>query len=566
MSPERLALWIALLPLLASALPLLEKAFGPPRTEGGPASALGALIGLAGPLVILALLYPAVTDGGVVRLTLGEWSPVIGIRYRLDGPAWFAAAFTSVVALCSGLYARARGGYSATFWFLFILCHWSLQSALLAADFFHLFVCLELMALTSYVLIAYKKESAALFASFNYLMVSTAAIVFYLFGLYLLYGVSGTLSIEEAGRVLSSAGPRERARAALGLAFLAGGLGVRTAFLPFHGWLPDAHASAPHPVSALLSGAMIKVSFFAQWRLLSLVEVPGLRESFLWLGVAGACAGVVFALCQSDAKRLLAWHSVSQVGYVLAAFGAGSPAGLAAAGLHAAAHGLFKSLLFLSAGSAADARGIRNAYRLGGAFRGIPEAGLGFVIGALSIAALPPFNGAVSKDLVVYAAGGGLPGFLLLAASVGTAASFSKLAILFFSPPEPGPRTPDLSPGELGRLRSALRWGALPLAALCLGTGIAAPALLPAAAGLLAPGYTAAFAFTLSGTAKSLGIAAGGFAAARAVLSPRGSALAHRLERLGTGSESTLTMTLLGLALLAALGGWAGRGIPGGPG
>mgnify|MGYP000843925166 FL=1 len=563
MSPERLTLWIALLPLLAAALPLLEKAFGRPRTEAGPASDLGALLGLAGPLAVLALLYPAVTDGGIVHLTLGEWSPSIGIRYRLDGPAWFASAFTAVVSLCAGLYARARGGYSPTFWFLFLLCHWSLQSALLAADFFHLFVCLELMALTSYVLIAYKKESAALFASFNYLTVSTAAIVFYLFGLYLLYGAAGTLSIEETGRVLASAGPRERSHAALGLAFLAGGLGVRTAFLPFHGWLPDAHASAPHPVSALLSGAMIKVSFFAQWRILSLAEFPMLRESFLWLGAAGACAGVVLALCQSNAKRLLAWHSVSQVGYVLAAFGAGSPAGLLAAGLHAAAHGLFKSLLFLSVGSAADAAGCRDAYRMAGAFRGLPEAGAGFVVGALSIAALPPFIGAVSKDLVAYAAGGGLPGTLLLAASVGTAASFSKLGILLFSAPEPGSRTPALSAVELGRLRAALRRGALPLAALCLGTGLAAPALVPVAAGLLAPGYTAAFAFSLSGAAKSLGIATAGFAAARAVLSPRGRALAHRFERLGTGSETTLTLTLLGLALLAALGGWAGRGIPG---
>lgn len=565
MSPERLAPWIALLPLLAAALPLLEKAFGPPRTEGGPASALGALIGLAGPLAVLALVYPAVTEGGIVRFTLGDWSPVIGIRYRLDGPSWFAAAFIAAVSLCSGLYARARGGYSSTFWFLFLLCHWSLQSALLAADFFHLFVCLELMALTSYVLIAYKKESAALFASFNYLAVSTAAILFYLFGLYLLYGASGTLSIEEAGRVLASAGPRERALAALGMAFLAGGLGVRTAFLPFHGWLPDAHASAPHPVSALLSGAMIKVSFFAQWRILSLVEAPWLQDSFLWLGAASALIGVAFALCQSDAKRLLAWHSVSQVGYILAAFGAGNPAGLAAAGLHAAAHGAFKSLLFLSVGSAADARGTRDAYRLGGAFRGIPEAGWGFVVGALSIAALPPFNGAVSKELVAYAAGGGVPGFLLLAASAGTAASFAKLGILFFARPAEGSRDQALPAGELRALRSALRLGALPLAALCLGTGLAAPALLPAAAGLLGPGYAAGFAFTPAGAAKSLGTAAAGFVLALAVLSPRGRTWAHRFERFGSGSEAALTFTLAGIALLAVLGGWAGRGAPGLP-
>ncbi len=563
MSPERLALWVPLLPLLASALPLLEKAFGPSRREGGPVSYLAALVGSAGPLAVLALLYPEVAGGGILRFTLGDWNPGVGILYRMDGPAWFASALTAVVSLCSGLYARGRGGYSSIFWFLFLLCHWSLQSALLAADFFHLFVCLELMALASYILIAYKKESAALFASFNYLTVSTAAILFYLFGLYLVYGASGTLSVEECARILGSAGPRERAYAALGTALMAGGLGVRTAFLPFHGWLPDAHANAPHPVSALLSGAVIKVSFFAQWRILSLVEVPGLREGFLWLGAAGAVFGVFFALCQSDAKRLLAWHSVSQVGYVLAAFGSGSPAGLLAAGLHAASHGLFKSLLFLTVGGAADARGTREVYRLGGAFRGMPEASLGFLIGAFSIAALPPFNGAVSKELVAYATGGGVPGFLLLAASIGTAASFAKLGILFFSRPAADSLDHVLPAQELRALRSALRLGALPLAALCLGTGLAAPALLPAAAALLAPGYTEAFAFTLPSAAKSLGIAAIGLALALGVLSPGGRALAHRFERYGGGSETALTLALLGIALLAILGGWAGRGAPG---
>ena len=559
MSPERLALLIAVLPLLASAPPLLEKAFGPNRTEGGTASSLGALLGSAGPLVVLALVYPAVRDGGILRFTLGAWSPMIGIQYRLDGPSWFASTFTAIVFLCSGLYARTREGYSSTFWFLFLLCHGSLQSALLASDFFHLFVCLELMALTSYILIAYKKESSALFASFNYLTVSTGAIIFYLLGLYLIYGSLGTLSIEDAGRILASVSPRQRAYATLGLAFLAGGLGVRTAFLPFHGWLPDAHAGAPHPVSALLSGVMIKVSFFAQWRVLSLVDAPWLRMSFLWFGAVSALIGVIFALCQSDAKRLLAWHSVSQVGYILAALGTGSPAGLAAAGLHAAAHGAFKSLLFLSVGSAADAAGTRDAYLLGGAFRGIPEAALGFLIGALSIAALPPFNGAVTKDLVLHAVGKGFPWFLLLSASIGTAASFFKLGILFFSAPLPVSRNPALSIKEIKKLRAALRRGALPLAALCLGTGIAAPVLLPSAADLLAPGYAADFAFTLSGTAKSLGIAAAGFALARAVLSPQGRTWAHRFERFGAGPEINLTLTLLGLALLSALGAWAGR-------
>ncbi|HSV56425.1 MAG TPA: proton-conducting transporter membrane subunit, partial [Magnetospirillaceae bacterium] len=194
MKPDRLALLMALLPLLGTAVPLLEYAFAPSRKSAGLPSRLAAVLGLVGPLVVLALLYPYIANGGVIRFNIGDWSPIVAIQYRLDGPAWFACVLVAVVSICSGVYALVRREYSAIYWFLFLLCVYSLQSALLAADFFHLFVCLELMALSSYTLIAYKKDGKALFASFNYLAVSTAAIILYLFGLYLIYETSGTLS------------------------------------------------------------------------------------------------------------------------------------------------------------------------------------------------------------------------------------------------------------------------------------------------------------------------------------------------------------------------------------
>lgn len=560
MNPERMALWIPLLPLLASVEPLMEKAFGKPGRARSLPRFVALAAGLALPLAVIAVLHPLVDAGRSIRFVLGDWSPVPGIRYLMDGPAWFASAFIALTALCSGVYALARGGASSTFWFLFLLCVYSLQSAILAADFFHLYVCLELMALTSYVLIAYKQEPRALFASFNYLAVSSAAILLYLFGLFLLYGAAGTLSIEEAARVLPAADPRSRAAASLGLAFLAGGLAVRTAVIPFHGWLPDAHASAPHSVSALLSGAMIKVSFFIQWRILMTLDAPWLREGFLWLGAVSASVGVVFALSQSDAKRLLAWHSVSQIGYVLAAFGVGTRAGLLAAGLHAAAHAAFKSLLFLSVGCAVDARGSRNAYSLRGAFRGIPEAGLAFAAGALAIAAIPPFNGSVTKDLVLSSVGKGPVWFLLLAASIGTAASFAKLGLLFFSKPESGQSATPPTPGELRSIRAAARYGALPLAAFCLATGLFAPVLVPALGRILVPGAEAVFAFSLSTGLKNLGVAAAGGVLALGVLSPGGRVLAHAVERIGSNARASMALTLLGIALLAVLGGWNGRG------
>jgi multicomponent Na+:H+ antiporter subunit D len=224
---------------------------------------------------------------------------------------------------------------------------------------------------------------------------------------------------------------------------------VRVAIMPLHNWLPDAHALAPHAVSAMLSGVLIKVPLFALLRIL--ITIPqGMRigEVLGYTGALTALFGVVLALSQRDAKRLLAYSSISQIGYVVSAWGMALQVGMetnlgiilmASAFLHAFYHALFKALLFLSIGTTIDRTGVRDVLVRRGSIailrlqgERIPVTFLCFLCGALAIAAIPPFNGFASKTLLAHALKGNLHYLLLGVASAGTVASYIKLSRIYW--------------------------------------------------------------------------------------------------------------------------------------
>ena len=223
--------------------------------------------------------------------------------------------------------------------------------------------------------------------------------------------------------------------------FLAG-LGVKAAFPVLHFWLPEVHSRAPSPASALLSGLAVKIGIFGLARLVS----PDTGPVFLVIGPLMALYGVSQALLQHDAKRLLAYHTISQLGYVVTAFGAGTPLGVAAGFFHAASHALFKSLLFLSVGSLEKVYGTKDLGHLGGAARVLPFTFSLFLVGALAISGFPGFSGFASKAMIKEALYG-LPhpaiSWALLAAGVGTVVSFCKVGFFAFV------REPDRRPKAL---------------------------------------------------------------------------------------------------------------------
>jgi hydrogenase-4 component F len=275
-----------------------------------------------------------------------------------------------------------------------------------------LYVAVEASTIASGLLVAFYWDKRALEAGYKYLMLLTVGITFALFGCVLVYAAGASVLGGSKGLLLSDlrsvTGGFPVATVVLASAFLIVGFGTKAGLAPFHPWLPDAHAEAPTPVSALLSGVMLKVAIYALVRTVSLFY-PGFSSISMFvlaLGVFTLVIGDIMALAQDDLKRMLAYSSVSQMGYVLMGFGIGTPLGIFAGVFHLLNHALAKSLLFLSTGAVTYSTGVRRISDLGGLAKKMPVTTFCFFAGALAIAGIPPFNGFQSK-LALFVAGAG---------------------------------------------------------------------------------------------------------------------------------------------------------------
>ncbi len=410
--------------------------------------------------VVLFLQLPLVLNGENLTYALGGFVREPGISLILDGPAWLASALIVLISLMVAIYSLDRPEFDLRYFFFLLMLVAGMEAVVLTGDIFTMFVSLEIIAIAAYVLIAWEKSDEGLLASLKYLFLSSVGILFFLLGVFIVYRDLGTLSFAVIAEriaelktnpvVLSTLSGENRFPEKIGsilqgypgrsinfaLAALCVGIGVRTAFIPFHTWLPEAHAWAPHPVSALLSGVLIKISFFALFRILAVFHAFHMHSMLMWLGSITALVAVGWALAQSDSKRLLAYHSISQMGYILAAAGAASVFSVPAAYTHAINHALFKGLLFLAIGHAIHMVGERNLFRIGPLGRRSPLIALALLFGALSISGIPPFNGFVSKQLISHALDGSPAYILLWLTAVGTTASFIKLSRIAL----PGPK------------------------------------------------------------------------------------------------------------------------------
>lgn len=592
-----LALAPVYLPLVGAALAFVAKAF--PRKGSAAAKALeysGAFVGLALPWLALAYLAPLAASGGAVEGVIGGWAPQLAISYRFDGLAWMVDLLGFSVAGAAWLYALGAGPKGPAFTSIFLIQASALAATAATTDLFNLFVCLEVLGMASYVLVTSSEKPGAFLASFSYLMVSAAAMVFFLLGVYGLYRLTGALEYGALSRGLSALPKAGGAVAAASVASVAAAVALRTAVMPLYGWLPDAHALAPHAVSAVLSGVLIKTPLFALSRVL--IALPGGDEVGMLLGYAGgftALAAVLIALSQKDVKRLLAYHSISQIGYVVAAWGAGTallargePAGtafLAAAFMHAFFHALFKGLLFLTVGTISDAAGERDVYLLRGAGKALkaagerlPITGLAFAVGALSISAIPPFNGYASKAMLSYVLKGRWEYLFLFAAGIGTLASFIKLSTIFWpaagtaaagakalgrepSPcpvpdpslavPDPSLAAPEGAKAAPYRMSASVGLAQALLALACVGTGLAAPAFYAAAVRYIGPPGAYASVPALYGPAelgKTLIVIVGGGLLYLATRTKSGKAVAKAIRERPRGFHGLFAAFCLGLA------------------
>ena len=462
-----------------------------------------ALIALAGAAGVLLLQAPDVFGGRVLVHYMGFWKPVrghaLGIAFAADpfGLVFALAAavigailLTYTLSELGGLGARELGGYACLFQLLLA----ALIGAALTADLFNLFVWFEVAALSSYGLTGFFLERPiALEAAFKILVLTTLASFSIFLGAGLLYAKHGALNYAQLHNALGGH-PSTPDLIALGL--LIGGFATKAGLVPFHGWLADAHTAAPGPVSALFSGLMVNLGFVGIARVTFGIYGPSAAPVLgllLAVGLVSALVGAVMALAQDDLKRLLAYDTVSQAGILVVGLSTGTAAGVSGAVYHLVNHALFKALLFLCAGAVVHRTGLTKLSELGGLARRMPLVTAGFVVGALSIAGLPPFNGYVSVGLIhqgLLERHETVPYALMLVSQVITIAALGRAAWLAFFRPRPEAH------GDLERLRPGMLAGLASLAGCCVVFGVAPGFFLdtlmaPAAAGLLQSGQYA---------------------------------------------------------------------------
>ncbi|UCD49343.1 MAG: hypothetical protein JSW27_17640 [Phycisphaerales bacterium] len=397
------------IPLVAAfVLPVLGKGLKPIAT-------------LLANLVTIALLILAVTSIGDSRTyEVGDWSIPLGINLVLDGLSSLLLLAISVVSTAAMLFSiRYMEQYTAKpkYLSLFLLMVAGMNGVVLSGDVFNLYVFLEIASIASYALVGFGCEHEELEASFKYMVLGSIASTFILFGVAMVYANTGSLNMAYISRAVQAMGMN--AGLAFALSLFVAGFGLKAALVPFHAWLPDAHPSAPAPISAMLSGVLIKaLGVYALARLV--FNVFGVSLEVGWvlvaLGLASMVAGAFLALGQWDFKRLLAYSSISQIGYVVLGVGLGAVilaretniawASLAILGglFHLLNHSVYKSLLFLTSGSVEMATGTRQMTEMGGLAARMPVTRAACAVASASIAGVPPFPGFWSKLILVLAA------------------------------------------------------------------------------------------------------------------------------------------------------------------
>lgn len=392
----------------------------------------------AGTLAIIGLAE--VLSTGPIRHHLGGWQPPMGIEFVFDGLSGFVATVIVVVAaivlLPAGPLTRAElPGREAPFYSLAMLLMGGLTGMVLTGDLFNLYVFLEISSLASYALVATGGGRSRV-AAFRYLIQGSIGGAFYLLGVGFLLALTGSLNMADLEKILPAIPESPALWIALVLMVL--GLGLKMALFPMHSWLPDAYTTASSAVSALIAPIGTKVAAYVLLRLLFSTFQPlllktniPLAEVIGWLGTAGILWGSIMAIAQTDLKRMLAYSSIAQVGYVGLGIGLGTPYGLIGAILHILNHACMKSCLFLVSGNYFTRYGHTNMNELSGVVRAqMPWTTASLAVAAFSMIGLPPTAGFFSKWYLIlgsFQKGAWIFIVVLLASSLLNAVYFIRL-------------------------------------------------------------------------------------------------------------------------------------------
>ena len=401
------------LPALQVVLPLLGAPVCVVLGRAKAAWLLATAISWAALLVAIAILLH-VAEAGVWSYHVGGWAPPWGIEIRVDLANAFVLLIITVISAIVLPYARQSVAAeipedkAPLFYSMYLLCFCGLLGITVTGDAFNLFVFLEISSLSSYVLIAMGKDRRALTAAYQYLIMGTIGATFYLIGVGLLYHVTGTLNMADMAARVSPIEELRTVHAAF--AFLLIGLAIKAAVFPLHMWLPNAYCYAPSVVTAFLAATATKVSIYVLIRVTTSVFTPAFSFEVIDVGYVLAPLALLamlvastVAIFQTNVKRLLAYSSVAQIGYMILGVSLGTVAGLTAGLVHLFNHAMIKGGLFLALGCIFLRVGAVGAKDMVGLGRVMPWTMAAFVLGGLSLIGVPLTTGFISKWLLIQA-------------------------------------------------------------------------------------------------------------------------------------------------------------------
>jgi hydrogenase-4 component B len=475
------------------------------------ATVVGVVSTVAGCACALVPVVRVLLGGAPLSLRFAWSVPFGAFALGLDGLSAFfllpILTLSALAALYGGEYLGAFRGRAvpARAWPFFALLVAGMALVVLARNGVLFLLAWEIMSLAAYFLVVLEDETPAVRAAgWTYLVATHLGTAFLIVMFVVLGHGAGSLDFER----FAAAGPAAAPLAGLVFVLALIGFGTKAGFMPLHVWLPEAHPAAPSHVSAVMSGVMIKLGIYGLLRTLTFLGPPPAAWGWVLVavGLTSGVLGVLFALAQHDLKRLLAYHSVENIGIIALGIGVGllgvhygsaplAVLGFAGALLHVVNHALFKGLLFLGAGAVLHATGTREMDHLGGLLKRMPWTGALFLVGAAAICGLPPLNGFASEFLVFLgaykgvlhpAAGVAGPALVVLAglALIGglAAACFAKVfGVVFLGEPRSAHVAHAHDPGR------AMRLPMVALAAGCALIGLAPAALVGRMSGALEP-------------------------------------------------------------------------------
>lgn len=387
-------------------------------------------------IIMLLAIGPDLLQGKHIEPLIfisGNWSKVVGVGFRIDALSLIFLSMNLIAFWYIWLYIWPNRQRDHKFLFFLCVLQTALNALFTTDDLFAIFVLIELVTILGSILITYKKDALSVRAGLFYLLYNSWAMLLYLIGIICLYWFTGSMNIELVAPALSKYATEPVV--AFGISAIFAGLGIKSAFFMLHLWLPQAHSAAPASISAILSGLIVKMGIFVILRIDGLIAITAVQNLLIFVGISSGILGATFAIFQSDMKRILAYHTVSQLGIIFTGIGLYGNKNLMGAWMHLFNHFTFKSLLFLAVGLIIMETGERRVKYIRGLWHWHKPLAICLGIGIVSIMGFPFSSASFSKMLIKSGDLNQVVTFGLYVINFGTLISFIKLGSTLFGKP-----------------------------------------------------------------------------------------------------------------------------------